>query len=231
MKPKTYQAYARLQKTLTLVSLTFLALFYIQDSKATIISDLLITEIMANPSAVGDSRGEWFELYNPTSDSLTLNGITISDNGTDRHTIDSINDLIINPGQFFVLGRNGDNLLNGDYMADYVYSNFVLSNSEDEIILSDLMGNRLSLAYEAGFVTSGASNELHSTEMLISNYVTSSGYNYGDGDLGTPGTGRAYSIATIAEPSSLWILLVGLGVLVLLHAIEMYHPRRKPTLS
>jgi len=226
MKPKTYRANARLQKVLTLVALTFLALFYAQDSKATIISDLLITEIMANPSAVGDSRGEWFELYNPTSDSLTLNGITLSDNGTDSHTIDSINNLIINPGQFFVLGRNGDNLLNGNYIADYVYSNFVLSNSDDEIILSDLMGNRLSLAYEAGFTTAGASSELQSPEMLISNYSTSSGYNYGDGDLGTPGTGRTYSIATIPEPSSLWILIVGLGVFVILHMNKTFFPRR-----
>ena len=182
MKPKTYQANTRLQKTITLIALSFLALFYAQDSKSTIISDLLITEIMANPSAVGDSRGEWFELYNPTSVSFTLNGITLSDNGTDSHTIDSSSDLIINPGQFFVLGRNGNSLLNGDYIADYVYSNFVLSNSEDEIILSDLMGNRLSIAYEAGFTTAGASSELQSAEMLISNYATSSGYNYGDGD-------------------------------------------------
>jgi len=230
MKKTTYQAYVRPQKTLTLVALTFLALFYAQDSKATIVSDLLITEIMANPSAVGDSRGEWFELYNPTSDSFTLNGITLSDNGTDSHTIDSINDLIINPGQFFVLGRNGNSLLNGDYIADYVYSNFVLSNSDDEIILSDLMGNRLSLAYEAGFVTSGASSELQSTEMLISNYGVTT-YSYGDGDLGTPGTGRTYSVAAVPEPSTLWTLLIGLGVFCFMHGIKIHRPKQSLLLT
>jgi len=231
MKAKTYQASTRLQKTISLVLLIILTSLYAQDSKSTIISDLLITEIMANPNAVGDSRGEWFELYNPTSDTYTLNGITLSDRGTDFHTITSSAALIINPGEFFVLGRNANELLNGGYVADYVYSNFVLSNSEDEIILTDTIGNTLSLAYEAGFITAGASNELQSPEMLISNYEITSNYNYGNGDLGTPGTGRSYSSTAVPEPSSLWILLIGLGLFVLLHGLEIYTPRRKLVLA
>ena len=40
--------------------------------------DLLISEVMANPAAVSDSNGEWFELFNASLHSIDLNGLTIS---------------------------------------------------------------------------------------------------------------------------------------------------------
>ena len=49
---------------------------------------VFVTEIMANPSAVGDTAGEWFEVYNSSSDvSVDLNGWTIRDQGNDAHLI------------------------------------------------------------------------------------------------------------------------------------------------
>ena len=46
--------------------------------------DVVINEIMQNPSAVSDANGEWFELYNNTNGSIDINGWTISDNDSGR---------------------------------------------------------------------------------------------------------------------------------------------------
>ena len=44
---------------------------------------LMITEIMQNPICRSDAAGEWFEVYNPTSSPINMNGWKIKDNGTD----------------------------------------------------------------------------------------------------------------------------------------------------
>ncbi|NOZ36577.1 MAG: lamin tail domain-containing protein, partial [Gammaproteobacteria bacterium] len=98
--------------------------------------DLVISEVMANPSSVSDSVGEWFELFNPTLDSLVLNNLVLSDNGSNKHQINAANNLLINSGQYFVLARNGDSNINGGIVADYVYSGFTLNNRSDAIIIS-----------------------------------------------------------------------------------------------
>ena len=49
--------------------------------------NLMITEIMQNPLLVLDAAGEWFEVYNPTSSPINMNGWKIKDDGTDLHTI------------------------------------------------------------------------------------------------------------------------------------------------
>lgn len=178
---------------------------------ATVISELYITEVMANPTAVSDSYGEWFELYNPTSESFDLNGILLSDNGSNSHQISSVDPLLINPGDYFVLGRNGDDSANGGYQADYVYSGFTLANAEDEIILSDVADNVLNLFYQAGFVSSGISTELLAFNDQSPVYGLSDAGNFGLGDTGTPGAAGSYqkSTASVPEPASLWLALAG----------------------
>ena len=52
-------------------------IFTLSTAQAGMISDLLITEVMVNPSQVSDTNGEWFELFNPTTDAIDLNGIFI----------------------------------------------------------------------------------------------------------------------------------------------------------
>jgi len=199
-----------LKKLLLTIVFTLISLSS-SHSHAVMISDLLITEIMANPNAVTDAKGEWFEIYNPSNDVFDFNGITLSDNGSNSHLITSSTNLLINPGEYFVFGKNGNTIENGGYIADYVYSNFTLGNSDDEIILSDTIGNMLSLEYSNGFVDAGKSTELLSDEMLITNYGITSDFNYGDGDYGTPGSQGSYALNTtpVPEPDSIWLILVG----------------------
>jgi len=181
--------------------------------QAASVSDLFITEIMANPSAVSDTNGEWFELFNPTSDSINLSGITISDSGSNSHTISSSNDLWLDSGNYFVMARNGNSLDNGGFAADYVYSNFTLGNTSDQIIFSEGANELLRFDYGAGFVANGASMELLSESILASNYAASTSL-YGDGDFGTPGTvgTYAFSVQTTAVPlpNALWLFASGL---------------------
>jgi len=221
MKMTHRQAGKRLHKIITLIAFSTIAILSSGKSHAVIISDLYITEVMANPDAVTDSKGEWFELFNPTNESFDLNGIILSDNGSNIHIINNPEPLLINSGEYLVLGKNSNELENGGYQADYMYSGFTLANSADEIILTDAEGNQLSLLYDSGFVTAGKSSELLSDEMLLNNYSEST-INYGIGDFGSPGSAGNYLFeydstpvtTSVPAPPSLWLACIGLSLLL-----------------
>lgn len=184
-------------------------------TQAASVSDLLITEIMANPAAVSDANGEWLEVFNPTSESISLDGITLSDDGSNSHIFsDTGGNLLVASGEYFVLARNGDNLTNGNFTADYVFgSDFSLTNSSDQIVFSDGLNELLRFNYTSGFIANGASMELLGENMLASNYSASLSA-YGDGDLGTPGAAGTYAFSVapspVPLPNALWLLSSGL---------------------
>ncbi len=95
--------------------------------------DIVITEIMQNPNAVYDSDGEWFEIYNNSDHAIDLNGWIIKDYDTDSHTISQ--SVVIQPGEYLVLGRNADTATNGGVTVAYQYSGINLANGADEIVL------------------------------------------------------------------------------------------------
>jgi hypothetical protein len=132
---------ARAKYHFTLLTLGMLSVFGVCSfSQAATVSDLLISEIMADPSAVTDSNGEWFELFNPGNETISLDGITLHDDGSNSVLL-SGSGLSIASGSYFVLARNGDSLSNGGFTADYVYGGgFSLGNSNDEIVFSDGSG-------------------------------------------------------------------------------------------
>jgi hypothetical protein len=181
-------------------------------AQAALISDLLITEVMANPSEVSDLEGEWFELFNPMTESVDLNQIYIRDDGRNIHQIDHGDPLLILPNQYFVLGRNMNSSTNGGFTADYVYSSFTLGNNDDEIVFSNDADGRdelLRLDYNSKFVSAGRTRELKRE----GNYqLTSLKKAYGLGDIGTPGysSSAPSSIATIPLPSTGPLLMFGL---------------------
>ncbi len=153
---------------------------------------IVITEIMVNPAAVSDSYGEWFEITNITDSPVSIDGWTLKDNGSDVHFIEGINqETTVNPGQFYVMARNGDHSFNGGIIPDYVFNGFSLSNAEDELILIDNEGAIVDEVYytsEWDFA-SGISKEIHdihSDNSLIENWFTST-MPFGSGDYGTPG--------------------------------------------
>src|SRR5215217_2902309 len=71
---------------------------------------IFISEFLADPKAVGDTSGEFVELFNPGPDLVNLRGWTLADLGSEHHTINA--DLIIPPGGYVVLAHNGDTAAN-----------------------------------------------------------------------------------------------------------------------
>ncbi|MFX0557711.1 lamin tail domain-containing protein [Maribacter sp. CXY002] len=154
---------------------------------------IVINEIMQNPSAVADSAGEWFELYNAETTDIDINGWTIKDNDADSHVINNGGALIIPAGGYLILGNNADTGTNGGVALDYQYTGLFLANGDDEIVLLDGSGKVIDhIEYDGGpnFPDpTGASMALKNPtndNNVGSNWETSKNP-FGSGDLGTPG--------------------------------------------
>ncbi len=166
--------------------------------------NVVVTEVMVNPSAVSDSYGEWFEIYNNDTMSINLSNWQIADRDNDLHTIFPPQDqFFISPGEYLVFGRNADSTINGGYSADYEYSGFQLSNSDDEIKIIDGDGLIVDeVEYNSSFpFSSGASMYLKNVELdnnVDSSWVMSE-MEYGLGDLGTPGRAWDDSLSTNSD--------------------------------
>ncbi len=170
----------------------------VEDRIATIINDdtlpeIVITEIMFDPSAVDDTDGEYFELYNNGTSPIDINGWVLSDGTGSSHVIENGGPLIVAAGEYLVLGRNADSSANGGVVLDYVYSGAVFGVAADRIVLTDTHGNEVDIVVDDGGVTfpvmSGAAIELtdaNADNNVGSNWVLANSQ-YGDGDLGTPG--------------------------------------------
>ena len=159
-----------------------------------IVPDLIISEIMQNPAAVSDANGEWLELYNAGDASFNLDGCILRDLGTDNHTINNGGPLVITPGAYLVLGRNGSSGSNGGLAVDYEYTGFTLGNTADEVIL-DCDGAEIDrVVYDGGpdFPDpTGASMQLLSPSLDNNNggnWCEATGpWPGSNGDFGTPG--------------------------------------------
>ena len=164
------------------------------------VGDVVIIEIMQNPSAVSDANGEWFEIYNNTGSTIDINGWTIKDNGSNSHVISNGGSLNISAGSVLVLGRKNNTGTNGNYTCNYQYSSFLLGNDDDEVILLDNSGDGIDSVYYDGGTDfpdpAGASmtlnvnttTNLYKLNNVGSNWTTESTSTYGDGDSGTPGS-------------------------------------------
>lgn len=156
-------------------------------------AELIITEIMKNPAAVSDAVGEYFELHNAGTCGIDLLGWTISDAGTDSHTITS--SVIVEPGGYAVLGVSADLGAPGALAADYVYGGFSLGNGADEVILTAPLGRLVDqVFYVDGAFPDTSGVAMHLNPTTLSTSANDIGANwcdavsvYATGDRGTPG--------------------------------------------
>jgi hypothetical protein len=158
--------------------------------------DLLITEIMYNPSALSDTEGEWFEIYNASGQSIDIFELVIKKGSVVQHIINE--HILIEPQQYLALGRT----LNASSNISYVYgSDLTLTNTEDEIELANYGtdgsdGQSVSIVHYgiAGFPDgTGASLNLDlnafdvNLAQLGENWCISTVV-FDTGDLGSPGS-------------------------------------------
>ncbi|MEE4259811.1 MAG: lamin tail domain-containing protein [Bacteroidales bacterium] len=160
--------------------------------------DLVITEIMANPAAVADGDGEWFEVYNSTDHPIEMEGLTIRDDDFDSHVIGA--SLVVPSYGYVVLGINDNTSENGGLTVDYAYTGFTLGNSGDEVVIET---TALLLIDHVGYSSSSSGksrsldpNFLNASENdNVFNWCTEISSTYGDGDYGTPGQANNYCLS------------------------------------
>ena len=177
-------------------------------------ADLVITEIMQNPSFVGDSDGEYFEIYNTTGSAIDIEGWTLRDDDVDSMVLDNGGAGIIVPANsYFVLGVNGDINTNGGVAVDFEWNgSMFLSNSADEIVLEDTGLNEVCRVNYDGGATfpdpTGAAMELKTG--FLNEVDNDNGANWeeadcpispANGDFGTPG-GDNDTCTTVSNPGS-----------------------------
>jgi hypothetical protein len=158
--------------------------------------DLLISEIMYDPTALTDADGEWFELYNNTSHTVDLNNLVIKKNDTESHIIKG--PFILAAHGYCVLART-ENAVPG---TKYLYNssitlnntgcllavcNYGTNGTDGSVICAVNYGND-------GFPkASGATICLDPEIMTLASVVTGNSWCisksiFTTGDLGTPGS-------------------------------------------
>jgi hypothetical protein len=152
--------------------------------------DLVISEFHANPDAVGDAMGEWFEIY-ATAD-VDLNGLEIGKLFADgpEETIENGACISVSAGEAVLLVKNADMATNGG-LPEAVYEfGFSLTNNASGIFLShdaELVDEIAYSSTEAGVATqlSGETLDADANDD-VANWCPASSP-YGDGDFGSPG--------------------------------------------
>ncbi len=156
------------------------------------VGDLAITEIHANPEAVGDMEGEWFEIEILAD--FDLNGLQIGRDVEDDadETIAAVDCLPVSAGDRVVVARSADEMINGGVPAEVIVweSGVSLKNSDGSLWLGS-EGTILDVVTWAG-VPTGGSTQLHpgsvdpSANDDLGNWCPAT-TPYGAGDEGTPG--------------------------------------------
>ncbi|HEU4457468.1 MAG TPA: DNA/RNA non-specific endonuclease, partial [Longimicrobium sp.] len=184
---------------------------------------LVITEVMPDPRAVADGSGEWFEVYNDGPTPIDLQGHRIVSaagaTSSESHTINA--SVVVEPGEYVVLGNNANTATNGGAPVSYSYGGSIALNNGSStsatewLVIRTAAGATLdSVAYAPratptsppGPYTppSGSSRgviDISADNTIISgsNWLTAAS-TYGAGDRGTPGqpnTGGAPAEVTV----------------------------------
>lgn len=161
--------------------------------------DLIIHELMINPSAVSDAQGEYTELRSLSSDWLDLSGVALADEDVDLSELLPVysGSLLLAPGELLVVcasstGNGGVNC-QATIDAKSTGGGFVLANSEDEVIVLSASGKTLdTVRYSGDFAPTGAALGLRPSKQDAASNDTASNWcaqasGLSGGDAGTPG--------------------------------------------
>ncbi|NTX09918.1 hypothetical protein HUA76_03880 [Myxococcus sp. CA056] len=157
------------------------------------VGSLVLTEFMADPSAVADSAGEWVEVL--ALREVDLNGVTLMNEGGMSVVLDATLCLSLKAGARGVLARGADTALNGGLPSVLATFSFNLSNASGSHSLRLSLGSRvLDVITWTSAATPGvslqvspANSDPQRNDAPGSFCLAPSSARYGLGDRGTPG--------------------------------------------
>ena len=182
---------------------------------------LVISELMIDPTRVSDGAGEWFEIFNPFRIPIDLNGLVVeSQTGSTVENFTIKGAASVPAGGFFVLGRSAASGTNGGVTVDYAWGTALsLGNTSDFLRIERSDGTILTQATWSE-APAGKSLELTSfngPNLAHANFSASLRA-YGSGDFGTPGLGNSNPMTLtglvappVPEPGTWALLALGLG--------------------
>ncbi|MBV1859872.1 MAG: lamin tail domain-containing protein, partial [Nannocystaceae bacterium] len=97
--------------------------------------EVIVSEIMPDPTVVADSDGEWFELHNPSAtETYELSGCEVSGQAGEE-VISIVGDFVIAPGAY--LSFAPESMVDPGFTPDFGYTeNFSVANGGDIITLT-----------------------------------------------------------------------------------------------
>lgn len=169
--------------------------------------DLLVTEFMAQPDAVADYFGEWFEIYNASGTALDLDGLVVKD-ATGGQQFAVSGSLLLAAGDYLVLGvsdiRDSSQVgYNGNIPVDYVYdfADFEIAKTGDTItlayggrVIDSVTWNATDWSIQSRKAHQASLNafDLEWANGLPQNWCDASTYISGVGLYGTPGVANTW---------------------------------------
>ncbi|HET6201371.1 MAG TPA: MBL fold metallo-hydrolase [Planctomycetota bacterium] len=172
--------------------------------------DLKVSEYMANPAAVADTAGEWFEIVNVQATPRWLRNVVFT--ADDGNTFTFYSGVRLGPGGRFVFGRDGDPTVNGGFTPSTVwpFGAYSFGDSTDSIVLRNpslVIVDEVHYSTGAGFpAPSGASVERENLlGAAVGSNFSASTATFGAGDEGTPGgvnSADSTTFPAVAVPSA-----------------------------
>ncbi len=155
------------------------------------VGELFITELMPDPSAVGDTDGEWVEVHALAD--VDLNGVTFAA-GNSTSTVNDPTCVRMTPGSFAVIARNSDEAENGGLPRVDATYNVTLGNSGGTLTVSA----GATILDEVTWASARAGTSLQLSSDLsgpqdndLPGAFCDATEPYGLGDRGTPGSQNA----------------------------------------
>ena len=192
---------------------------------------LVISEVMVDPTKVGDAAGEWFEIYNPHTVPIDLGGLVVESlTGTTVESFRIQGSHIVAPGDYFVLGRNANSATNGGVPVDYAWGTAISFGNSNDLVRVERPDGIILVQASWSASTAGRSMELRSGTVpaLGPTAFGASTAAYGLGDFGTPGLVNSAPMnlagvvaPPVPEPETYALMAMGLGCVALARGRRM----------
>ena len=205
---------------LVLLALSINCLSFVHTVHAASVSltlgDLVITEIMANPTGISDSQGEWIEVFNNSA--AVHQGLTLMDGGA-SNVLDFGGSFLLAPGDFATLARSTGP---GGFTPDALFS-VSLNNSGDSLTLLDGVLEVARFLYTGGSVSDGSSTSVNLFAPAGPSWAINTLDVYDLSNTGTPGVTNPslageqlveiLPLASVPIPTTVWLFGSALGLL------------------